>query len=79
MSDVNNQSILTPSEKRGYNFFTINTLRFYLCVRVSVCDGCGRGRNEFAVRVHVAVTNLRFVCKTITCASAFTELEIKWP
>ena len=24
----------------------INTLRFLLSVRVSVCDGCGRGRNE---------------------------------
>ena len=26
--------------------------------------------------VGVAVTNLRFVCKTITCASAFTEMAI---
>ena len=32
-----------------------------MCVR----DGCG-----------VAVTNLRVVCKTITCASAFTEMAI---
>ena len=29
----------------------INTLRFYLSVRLSVCDGCGRGHNEFAGRV----------------------------
>ena len=33
-------------------------------VRVSVTD------------VGVAVTNLRFVCKTITCVSAFTEVAI---
>ena len=26
--------------------------------------------------VGVAVTNLRFVCKTITCISAFTEMAI---
>ena len=26
--------------------------------------------------VGVAVTNLRFVCKTITCVSAFTEMAI---
>ena len=26
----------------------------------------------------VAVTNLRFVCKTITCASAFTEMAISF-
>ena len=26
--------------------------------------------------VGVAVTNLRFVCKTITCVSAFTEVAI---
>ena len=30
---------------------SINTLRFYLCVCLSVRDGCGRGRNEFAGRV----------------------------
>ena len=28
--------------------------------------------------VGVAVTNLRFVCKTITCASAFTEMAISF-
>ena len=32
-------------------YHIINTLRFYLCVCVSVCDGCGRDRNEFAGRV----------------------------
>ena len=42
----------------------INTLRFYLCVRLSVTD------------VGVAVTNLRFVCKIIMCTSAFTEMAI---
>ena len=31
-------------------FMYINTLRF-LVVRLSVRDGCGRGRKEFAVRV----------------------------
>ena len=58
----------------------MHTLKFYLfllyisiyisihqdfscvCVCVSVMD------------VGVAVTNLRVVCKTITCASAFTEM-----
>ena len=30
---------------------SINTLRFLVCVRLSVCDGCGRGRNGFAGRV----------------------------
>ena len=29
----------------------INTLRFLLSVCPSVCDGCGRGCNEFAGRV----------------------------
>ena len=42
----------------------INTLRFLVSVCVSVTD------------VGVAVTNLRFVCKTITCVSAFTEMAI---
>ena len=41
-----------------------NTLRFLLSVRVCVTD------------VGMAVTNLRVVCKTITCISAFTEMAI---
>ena len=42
----------------------INTLRFLLSVCVCVTD------------VGVAATNLRFVCKTIMCVSAFTEMAI---
>ena len=45
-------------------YFNINTLRFYLSVRLCVTD------------VGVAATNLRFVRKTITCVSAFTEMAI---
>ena len=47
--------------------YYINTLRFlvvHLCVRACVTD------------VGVAATNLWFVCKTITCVSAFTEMAI---
>ena len=45
----------------------INTLRFYLCVRVSVCDGCGRGRNDFAGRVQNHHVRFSF------------QLSQKWP
>ena len=33
------------------NFIGINTLRFSLSVCPCVCDGCGRGCNEFEGRV----------------------------
>ena len=39
-----------------------------LCVRLSVC--------LCVTDVGVAVTNLRVMCKTITCVSAFTEMAI---
>ena len=58
------QSLLNTTTTPGMN--TINTLRFKLsvraCVRACVMD------------VGVAVTNLRVVCKIITCVSAFTEM-----
>ena len=43
---------------------------FVVCV--SVCDGCGRGSNEFAGRVQ----NYRVpaVCKIIACVPAVTEI-----
>ena len=45
----------------------ISTLRFLVvCLSVCVC----------VTDVGVAATNLRFVCKTITCVSAFTEMAI---
>ena len=46
----------------------VNTLRFLLSVCLSVC--------LCVTDVGVAVTNLLVVCKTITCASAFTEMAI---
>ena len=57
-----------------YNSVTNNThvsyilyliLRFFLCVRLSVTE------------MGVAVTNLRVVCKIITCVSAFTFTELE--
>ena len=42
------------------NRSSINTLRFYLCVCLSVRDGCGRGRNEFAG--HVQKHHVRSSC-----------------
>ena len=42
----------------------INTFKIFV-VRVCVC--------VCVTDVGVAVTNLRFVCKTITCVSAFTK------
>ena len=49
-----------------WQLYTINTLRFLLSIRSCVTD------------VGVAITNLRVVCKIITCVSAltFTELEM---
>ena len=41
-----------------------------LVVCLSVCDGCGRGRNEFAGRVQI----IGAVCKTIACVPAVTEI-----
>ena len=46
----------------------ILTIIKILVVRLSVC--------VCVMDVGVAVTNLRVVCKTITCASAFTEMAI---
>ena len=46
----------------------INTLGFWLSVCPCVC--------VCVMDVGVGVTNLRVVCKTITCASAFTEMAI---
>ena len=45
-----------------YQYIKIFVVR--VCVCVCVTD------------VGVAATNLRFVCKTITCVSAFTEMAI---
>ena len=53
----------------------VNTLRFYLCVCLSVCDGCGRGHNKFAGRVQ----NYRVPCAKLslaTCAIHRNFLEI---
>ena len=51
-----------------FSVLLINTLRFYLCVCVSVC--------LCVTDVGVAVTNLRVVCKIITCVPAVTEMAI---
>ena len=48
---------------------TVNTLRFFLCVCPSVCP-C-------VMDVGVAVTDLRVVCKIVTCVSAFTFTELE--
>ena len=45
-------------------FLYINTLRFYLSVCACVTD------------VGVAITNLRVVCRIITCVPAVTEMAI---
>ena len=62
---------LSTDDKLDNSYKPINTLRFYLCVCLSVRDGCGRGRNELAGRVqnhHVpAVTEMAII---------FLELEI---
>ena len=60
------------NEVVAHQYIKILVVRLSVCV--CVCDGCGRGRNEFAgcvTDVGVAVTNLRVVCKSITCVSAF--------
>ena len=44
-------------------------IRFFLCVPLSVCLS--------VMDVGVAVTNLRGVCKIITCVSAFTFTELE--
>ena len=44
---------------------------FGVCASVTIFGVCAS-----VMDVGVAVTNLRFVCKTITCVSAFTEMAI---
>ena len=39
-----------------------NTLRFLLSVCLSVCDGCGRGRNEIAGRVQNLSRDTSCIC-----------------
>ena len=64
----------TISHRQVLTYIIINILRFYLCVCLSVCLS--------VTDVGVAVTNLRVVCKIITCVPAvtstiiFRELEI---
>ena len=47
-------------------YVLVNTLRFYLSVCPCVMD------------VGVAITNLRVVCKIITCVPAVTEMAINF-
>ena len=47
----------------------INTLRCLVSVRLSVCDGYGRGRNEFAGRVQ----NYRVPCAKLSRAFQLSQ------
>ena len=63
------KTISTASQSNLGNQSNIHTLRFYLCVRPCVC--------LCVTDVGVAVTDLRVVCKIITCVSAFTFTELE--